>query len=47
MDKMMDKDVNKARSEVKNPQVFNGLVMSIFVYWALWFSTSLIMHLAK
>jgi len=47
MDKTMDKYSNKARSEVRNPQVFNGLVMSIFVYWALWVSTSLIMHLAK
>jgi hypothetical protein len=47
MDKMMNKYAIKAKSEVRKPQVFNGLVMSIFVYWALWFSTSLIMHLAK
>ena len=47
MDKMIDKYAIKAKSEVKNPQVFNGLVMSIFVYWTLWVSTSLIMHLAQ
>ena len=47
MDKMMDQCAIKTKSEVKNPQVFNGLVISICVYWALWVSTSLIMHLAK
>jgi hypothetical protein len=45
MDKMKDMYVLKAKSEVKNPQIFNGLVISICVYWALWVSTSLIMRL--
>ncbi len=47
MDKMMDQYANKTKSEIKNPQVFNGLVISICVYWSLWVATSLIMNLIK
>ena len=47
MDKMTAKHAEKAKTEIKTPQVFNGLVISIFVFWVLWVSTSLIMHLLK
>jgi len=47
MDKMMEKHVESAKTEIKTPQVFNGLVISFFVFWVLWVSTSLIMHLVK
>ncbi len=43
----MDKYATKEKSEVNTPQIFNGLVISICVYWALWVSTSLITHLVK
>ena len=45
MDKMMEWYAIKAKAEVKTPQIFNGLVISICVYWALWVSTSLILRL--
>jgi hypothetical protein len=45
MDKMMDKYAYKARSEVQTPQILNGLVISILVYWALWVSSSLVIRL--
>jgi len=47
MDKMMNQYANKAKSELKPPQVFNGLVISICAYWSLWVATSLIMHIIK
>jgi len=47
MDEMMKRYAEKAKTEVNPPQVFNGLVVSFFVFWVLWVSTSLIMHIVK
>ena len=40
-------EAEKTKIEEKNPQILNSLVILTVFYWALWVSTSLIMHLAK
>lgn len=47
MDKMKERYTVKAKSAVKNPQVLNGLAISVFVYWVLWVSSSLVIHLVN
>lgn len=46
MDKIMKyKYKEKAKSKVETPQILNGLVISIFAYWALWVSASMVIRL--
>jgi hypothetical protein len=47
MDMLIKEKAKIIRSEVKCPDILNGLVVSVIAFWALWISSSLVMHFLK